>query len=175
MENKKQNHINIARKLKALADGGVDGERESAREILKNYMRVKNLKWEDIDDEATQNYKLRLKQDQEDLATAIYGHVVPDRRFELYHWRSGYMEMVCTKTEFIKIKDMCKHYWKAYQIEQKKFFNAFMAGNALWRNTEESKKWEDLTEEEQQAYEDMLALGAHLKVESNRTKLENKN
>ena len=57
-----EKYIILAKKLKALADKGIDGERVNAQKMLDTLMRKHNLTITDIEGEKTDDYFFSLNQ-----------------------------------------------------------------------------------------------------------------
>lgn len=69
---------NLAKKLLALAKGGVDGEAENAQMMLNNMLKKYNITIEDIDTEIVRECRYEILPKHQDLFFAICWEVIPN-------------------------------------------------------------------------------------------------
>lgn len=174
--------IELAKKMKALADKGVGGEKETAERKLKELMEKYNLSLEDIESEVVDHHFINLPDDpnQYRLLRQIIARVNIERRFygkfdkKTMKQVGGYSHSIkCTNSEFIEIMAMFDWYKVVLKKELDAFFYAFFSVNDLLvsRNSDDGEiSEEDRLKAEKAA---MMAMGLS-KDDSYRKRLENK-
>jgi len=144
-------HIELAKKLKALAERGVGGEKVNAEKMLNDLLKKHNLTIEDIDGEEISNHFFKIKKEDVNLLHQIiltvnyelklFGEIPAKdvRRFQM----DGNWFTKCTASEFVEIKAMFDFFSKAYKKELEIFFTAFIKANQLFpKKTKEENKQE---------------------------------
>jgi len=125
-------YIELAKKLKALADQGIEGEKENAIDKLDRLMKTHGITLEQIEGEKMSHECIEHKANNKYLAyqcvfkvlgtnVSIWGH--------RYKRTAFFVE--CTKAEYIEIITNLEHYWELYQKESKLFFKAFILRNKI--------------------------------------------
>lgn len=132
-------HIQLAKKLKALADKGVGGEKTNATTMLNNLLKKHNLTIEDIEGEEKKDYFFKLKPEDLQLWNQIihkvnweikcYGEF-PKKKIKELNLRGNYM-ITCTVSEYIEIETMLEIYTRLYKEELEIFYTAFCTANDL--------------------------------------------
>lgn len=154
--------IELAKKLKALADRGVGGEKVNAEKFLSNFLKKHNISFEDIEDEKIEHYFFKIEPRYRNLLNQIikkidyslniYGEV-DAKTIKAYKMKGNYFTE-CTASQFVLIDSMFNFYKSIYEEELDVFFTAFCTANKLLIEVpeEQQKTISDLTPEELQRY-----------------------
>ena len=143
------NYIELCKKLKALSERGIGGEKINAQKMLDSLMKRHNISIEDIEGEKTQDYFLNVKNDQEEqLCQQIVKRV--NRKIKTYNRLKqsdvkrfkllGNYIIECTASEYVEIESMFSIYNRLYKSEIVIFFRAFCTANDLLVVVDESDK-----------------------------------
>ncbi len=175
-------YIELAKKLKALADKGVGGEKTNAEKMLNDLMKKHGIKIEDIEGEATNDYFFKVDDEFKDLFFQIVKSVnrdIPAYRYPKnvvrQHKLKGNHEIKCTIAEYIEIEQSFDIYTKLYKEELKTFYEAFVHANRIYpKATEEEKKSiHDLSDEEREAWMKKVLMAQNIKKANIRKQLSN--
>lgn len=156
-------HIELAKKLKALADRGVGGEKLNAKKMLNALMKKHHITIEDIEGEKQKEYFLKLDSTQiklfNQIAKKINRNIKIHGEFTKKHIRQyklkGNFMIICTPCEFIEIEGKYDFYSKLYTSELSIFFTSFLKANDLLLSPtddnyvpteEELEKWKRIEE-----------------------------
>lgn len=158
------NIINLAKKLKALSEKGVGGEKVNADRMLKRMMAKHGLTIEDVEGEKT-NYayfKVNLIQAQ------IFGQIVSSvlgSKFSTYtdKRKRGYRLLLITATQAIEIEMKYSFYWKLYKDELEIFRHAFIATNNIYDPDADKVDVGALTPEEQAEIRRVAQMAENIK------------
>ncbi len=132
-------HIELAKKIKALVDQGVDGEKISASTLLEKLIQKHNITLEDIEGEYVMDYFFNFPKSDHTLWYQIvkcvnfnikcYGEF-PAKVMKSHSLKGNHM-ITCTPSEYIEIEAKFNFYKKLYESEAKIFFDAFLKANNL--------------------------------------------
>ncbi len=141
--------LEIAMKLKALADRGVGGEKSNATEMLKRYMEKHDLTSEDIGSDALLELEVTYKRGMKDLTIQIAKHVTGGKAsvWEYVADTRGCLCVECTRVHHVEIQCMIDFYTVKFKEEQKIFYKAFIHKNKLGVNSEGKERSEPTPEE----------------------------
>lgn len=143
--------IELAKKLKALADRGVDGEKENAAEMLGKFMEKHKLSLEDIEGEKKRRRRFKVLADQKIFFNQICSNVL-GRNYRVESTGQAIYKVVeVTDAEYVEILAKYEFYWKHYQKEQEIFYKAFIQKNQLYRKeTDEERRQRQEREHERE-------------------------
>lgn len=154
-------HLELGRKIKALVDRGVRGEKQAAENMLNALLKKHNISIEEIEGDKIEPYYFNLKNDEHELWYQIVKHVnylikcygeFPEKLIKDHRLGGNYM-IECSASNYVEIEAKYSFYNKLYKEELEVFFSAFlMANNLLVDNPninqdiselsiEEFKKW----------------------------------
>lgn len=150
--------LELAKKLKALADRGVDGEKESAQAMLEKLMAKHGITIDMIETPDIGDHQF-LMEDKDyrfwrQVVSSVLGKgydvfVFPiDRRNRRKLKR---YQIRCTGAQAIEIQAKFDFFKKIYEDEQEIFYSAFIQKNKLYakpKEGEEDRDAPDLTPEE---------------------------
>ena len=179
----RQDIIDRLKKIKALSEKGVGGEKGSAERHLEELMRKYGITEEDLNEEeiaverffnACENTALFVQ-----IVCKIFGKKSSlykrkiKREYRLYFTNNGELgdvdfthSVVCTKAEFLEIKFYYETYLADYKKQLDVFFYAYLDKNNLLLPCDENKQ---PTEEE-----DKIALNALMMQQGIEKKVINK-
>lgn len=165
-------HIELARKIKALSDKGVGGEKANAEKMLLDLMKKHNLKIEDIEGEDKKDYFFKVDDEYNSLFFQIVKSVNRDinvyrfpKNIVRQHRLKGNHEIKCTVAEYIEIEQSFDIYTKLYKEELKTFYEAFIHANNIYpKSTEEEKKSiNDLSADEKSQWIKKVLMAQNIK------------
>lgn len=155
--------IQLAKKLKALADRGTGGEKINAETMLNALMKKHNISIEDIEGEKQEHYFMNLDATEVKIFNQIAKHVnrslivygeFPKNEIRKYKLTGNYM-VKCIPSEYIEIEAKYTFYIKLYKSELSIFFSSFLKANDLLLtptgeeqepSKEELEKWKRINE-----------------------------
>lgn len=172
-------HIELAKKLKALADKGIGGEKINAEKMLSLLLKKHKLIIDDIEGEKTENYFFKIKKGDARLLNQIVKRVnhnlslygeFPAKKVKQLGLKGNYMT-TCTAFEFIEIESMFDIYQKLYNSELNIFYSAFLKANDLLVKSPDCKSTKDLTHEEYEEWLRINEMASKIKKENFRKQL----
>jgi len=130
MENKA---TELAKKLKALAERGIGGEKINAEIALKRLLKKHNISLEDIEEETKYRRYIKVPKSKEKLFHQICANVL-GRDFSVYGnpRKPGFSIIDLSNSDFLEIEAKYKFYLKCYQEELDVFYLAFVQKNNLF-------------------------------------------
>lgn len=173
-------HIDLAKKLKALADKGVGGEKTNAEAMLKELMKKHGISLTDIEDEKIEDYYFTLEENEFSLWRQIVGHVnnsiivygkFPKSLMKKYNLTGNYM-IQCTASEYIEIEAKNNFYQRLYLEELGVFYKAFIMANHLEAKSKGKDK--EMTPKELEEYYRANRMASGIKVGQFMKQLEQK-
>ena len=158
------------RKLQALAERGVGGEKETAIAMLKRLMRKHGIKAEEIGADrflrrrfefTTKEHKLFVLQ----CIASVIG--TTGRSYTTQRGKRGVLFVELTTAEHLECIILIDHYWKHWVREREIFYDAFIQSNRLFAKREDGRKAEpiELSPEELARIRRMMELMNITKVE----------
>lgn len=151
------NKTELLQKIKALADRGVDGERESAQALLSRLMKQYGISEAELEEECRETAWFRYSQETERrLLIQIIYMVTGNMAFRCVGGYSGRtrkeMGIDCTAAERLEIEANYEFFKAAMEAELEIFYSAFANKNRLFPSPDKCppKYEEDLTPEERE-------------------------
>lgn len=150
-----QKIINLARKLKALADRGVGGEKETAYHMLTRLMKQHGITFDDIDGIERVQHEFFVNDNQYKFFRQVVASVI-GAPFSVFHLKGDRRKrkprfIDCTNAEAVEIQAKFDFFWRAYQEEENIFYRAFVQKNHLYTkpdNSDQESEAEELSDEE---------------------------
>lgn len=141
--------IELAKKLKALSDRGVGGEKLNASKKLEQIMKKHGLSIEDIEGERKNYTYFKVDKIQHQLFIQIVSSVL-GIGFELMKDRRkrGQFVLFLTAFEAVEIQMKYDFYWKLYKDELDIFTSAFIAKNDIYHPNGNKVNPDELSKEE---------------------------
>jgi len=133
-------HIELAKKLKALAEKGVGGEKINAEKMLNDLLKKHNISIEEINGEKLEDYYFKIIDKYSwtllyqivkkvNLSIRCFGEI-PKNKIREYKLKGNYL-IECTASEYIEIEAKYDFYLKLYKSELNTFLSAFIEANDL--------------------------------------------
>lgn len=171
--------IDLLRKIKALADKGVGGEKETAQERLQFLMKKHGISYDDISDTVRKTFKIRLRKEDFRLFNQILGNVCGNRTNYEFHrtkyFPTGFFdsyEVKCTDSQWLEVNAKFDFYLKAYKDNLELMYSAFIHKNNLYVEREGDDDTE-LTPEEMDRLLKMVAMASGLQDHTFQKRLTN--
>jgi len=167
-------YIELAKKIKALADRGVDGEKDNAEKLLKEIMQKHNISIEDLEDEKIESFYFNIPTYSHDLEFKIfhqltgifglktYGKFLP-KTIKEYGLKGNYM-IECSKIVYIEIKAKYEFYCQQFKTRLDEFFYAFCMKNNLL--VPSKKTTDDINPEERKKMINAMKLSRELEADN---------
>lgn len=131
--------IELAKKLKALAERGVGGEKTNAEKMLADFIAKHNISMDDIEQDKIDHYFFTVKPEHQTLlhqivkkvnaSLSLYGPLPKDVMKRVKAKGNVFTE--CTLAEYIEIESMFNLYGSLYDEELDVFYRAFCTANDL--------------------------------------------
>lgn len=173
---KESSILELLKKLKRLADSGVDGEKENAVEKLEMLMKKHGITWDMIDDNVPKRREFKVHKNDERFFFQTISSVVGSRGYRTYYGESKkairryIFEM--TDLEFIEFDSKYHFYLEKYKSDLEIFYQAYIQKNELYRKPtdEDDKQITPLTEKEKEEIKKirlmMFGMESHKVVKS---------
>lgn len=175
--------IELAKKLKALADKGIGGEKETAEKMLQQLRYKHQISMEDIEGELLKDYWFNISKADFQLwyqvvrkvyyEVKIYGPIPEDKikNFKL----AGNCMVSCTAAEYIEIEGMYHFYKRLYMEELDVFFSAFCTANDLLVTdpNQRERSLSEVTQQEVEEYFRIKSMSAKIKTGQFKKQLHN--
>ena len=149
--------IELAKKLKALAEKGIGGEKTNAEKMLNDLLQKHNLSIEEIEGEKKQDFYFNiLDKNSWKLLYQIIKHVnfeircfgeIPKEKVEHHKLKGNYL-IEATVCEYVEIEAKFDFYYRLYKEELDTFLSAFIEANDLGVDNPNLTVKEELSKEE---------------------------
>lgn len=138
----------LLRKIKALAQSGVGGERESANAILEKLMEKYGIEESELGQEAVELNWFKFKSDLEAklLSQVMYMVVGPCQEYvrrDAMGCRMRQRGVCCTKAQAIEIEYCYSFYKDALNEELQDFYTAFLYKHMIFPSTQPESQDDD--------------------------------
>ncbi len=146
--------IQLAKKLKALADRGVDGEKINAEKMLQKIMKQHNLSMEDVEGEKKERAYFKVDKLQEQIFYQVVTSVVgSDYDSYTNPHKRGKIILLVTASEAIEIQMKYDFFWKLYHEELLIFRHAFIVKNRIFHPEGKTIDMDELSPEEKERHQ----------------------
>lgn len=142
-------YIELARKLRALAEKGVGGERVNAEQQLRNLMEKHGFTIDDLEAEETKYHLFQVPHHHKKLFKQIaYSVLGFGFRFAELNDTPDEMAVETTAAKAVEIESKFQFYMSAWEEELDLFFLAFVKKNDLYHDSAPTATARDLSLEE---------------------------
>lgn len=129
-EMSRERAIKLAKKLKALADRGIDGEKNNARERLNSLLKEHGLEEYQIAD-GLRTFERTTLNEGSVFLTHIIKSVNPDARINVKQRKTQLiMEVVLSDIEYKEVRQKYKFFWRGYNRARKLLLASYI--NKHW-------------------------------------------
>lgn len=144
-------YLELAKKLKALAEQGVGGEKANAEMQLKKLMAKHNISLEELETNTKSwcLFKLKRGYRSRNLFFQIATHVLALSSFT-YRGKQNQVEIECTPEQRIEIECKYAFYLSALFVDEKIFYRAFVQKNKLFNPAGGTQQIGELSEKDRQ-------------------------
>lgn len=159
--------IQLAKKLKALADRGIGGEKQNAETMLKALMEKHSITMDMIDENNLAEHTFELEDKDRKFWKQVVASVI-GTSYELFtypydrrhHRKVKRYTIKCTPSDYIEIQAKYDFFTKAYEDELEIFYSAFIQKNKLYAKSkgDDNKDQPDMTPEEMDKLYRMLEM-----------------
>ena len=167
----------LIKKIKALADGGVGGEKENAQKLLAELMLKYNITEEEIAEETVKDFdfiKPKFFMAGELMVQVLYSivgkEIGEDKGIYCLKGCRKYF-IRCTTAEFLEFEAKFNFYMFHFKKEAKRFYSAFLQANKIFPPDEKAREHK---EDYQLSKEDvaMLMLAENLEKHEYRLQID---
>lgn len=159
--------LELAKKLKALAERGEGGEKINAEEQLKRLVEKYNLELDDIENVRVQ-YRIFKFEDSNEIhkkfVKQIISSVIGDKNFYYAGLIHNNWAVEIDDFQYVEISEKIDFYWPMFKADLEIFYTAFIQKNELTLIVDEDKM-PKFTEQEieklRQAYRMMQTMQKH--------------
>lgn len=137
----------LLKKLKALSEQGVGGEKVNARRKLAELMRKYNITEDDLDDDTLVECEFKYKTDVEKtlLIQTIYKVTNEFNMYGFTNCRTGrtikrLIGCECTKSQKIEIEFLFDFYKRVYEKDVKLFLESFIQKHCIFGKLKDGEK-----------------------------------
>lgn len=125
--------IELAKKLRELAQRGIGGEKTNAERLLAKIMSEHGISLESLESVKRYREQFRCKVEHRFLLAQV-AYMILGSGAEIYKDRRGpsYMQAECTPAEKLEIEAVFDFYKRAYEADLKIFRKAFMQKNQIF-------------------------------------------
>lgn len=165
-------YIELAKKIKALAEKGIDGEKQNAEKLLQSLMKKHNISIEDLENEKIEMFYFKIESYSHDLEFRILNQLCGMFELKVYgkftaklireYKLPGNYGIDCSKAVYLEIKAMHDFYCHRMKKRLDEFFHAFCIKNDLLVPEKESNSYKQLTKEEKQTWLNALNISRTL-------------
>jgi len=143
--------IQLAIKLKALADRGVNHERVKAEALLNKLLAKHNMSINDLEIIESKWQEFKVKLYQRNFFNYIVDNVLGTEWEQRQHEtkKSSYY-VFCSNLEAIEIEGKFEFYWRIFQNDIATFMKAFIRENKLFPKNPEYIEYEKLDEKQRE-------------------------
>ena len=145
-------YLDLAKKIKALADRGIGGEKVNAQLLLDKIMKEHNITIEQLEGVVIGNYYIKVKVEDRQLFSQIVATILgSESGVWQTRYKPKYRMVKTTSYNAIQINAKFKFYLLAFNNELKAFKSAFIMANNLYPEDGAIQDEDNLTEEEKEA------------------------
>lgn len=165
--------IELAKKLKALADRGIGGEKINAEKMLNDFIKKHNIKLEDIEKEDINDYFFKIdennlllfrliRQITTKVSKEIKKYLFNKKTIRQYKLSGNYM-ISCTLYEYIEIKNTFDIMSKLFEKELEVFYTSFLYANDLLIEPDADSDISKYSEEEIEQFNRAVKMSNNIK------------
>lgn len=150
--------IELAKKIKVLAEKGEGGEKRNAEAMLADLMRKYGISAEQVESPVVKRYYFQAKGINHDILTQCVVSTNYELRDKFWTVKTMYRKThgdclcECTAAEYIEISQKYDLYKKLYKKELDVFFRAFCTANDLLGTPPKMQTTDDLTDKERDEF-----------------------
>lgn len=142
--------LELARKLHALSQRGVYGEKVNAEVALKRLLKRHGIEEWELVGETQRVFQFSYRKMEQRFVWQVICNVIGKRRDVRYNSHERYFSVKLTAAEHVEVSIKLDHYWQLLKEERELFYSAFIQANKLYTKSDpdEVKDAEPPTPEE---------------------------
>ena len=161
MSNEK--YVELAKKLKELAERGVGGEAINARFMLNNLLKKHGITLDEIEEDKVSDHRIKWERSYVQLLAQVTSTVIGKSNvYSRLHNKRTQFFIRCTPAQFIEIEAKACFYLEAYKKEQARHYTAFIYANNLFPANGSNAEPRELSPEELAELRKALALAEQM-------------
>lgn len=164
--------LDLAKKMKALADKGVGGEKANAVDMLEKIMEKHNLTMEDIEGEKKDHHYFKVSTKQEEIFWQVARSVIGKCESFINKKKPGYFIFELTALEAVELQMKYDFYWRLYEEEFEIFRAAFIQRNSIFHPDGKQIDPNDLSPKEREKAMRVIEMSQKIKNEVFRKQLK---
>lgn len=165
--------LDLARKLHALAERGVGGEKENAATMLTRLIKKHGLSLDELTTETVKKRHFTYKGEaHKGFVLQVITHVTGNRTYYKYKGVRNELATEMTTAQHLEVAMKLEHYWPLLQEKQKLMYEAFIQANKLFRQRTSDEPRPEPTPEEIARYLELRRMMGVAEVESPTKRLE---
>lgn len=164
--------LELAQKLKALAERGVGGEKTNAIAALEALLKKHNISEEELEDPITKRYRIYVPFKKRTIFNQVFKMIAGTQEMYILRSKPNTYVQELTALQFIEVEATFDFYWKAYEEELAIFEQAFIQKNQLFDPKGPVRELDELTPEEQAKARKMLAMADQIEKQKMDKRIE---
>lgn len=129
--------LSLAKKLKALSDQGVGGEKTNAATMLESLMKKHSITMDMLSENEVKQHEFRLELEKKRFFLQVVASVVGRERSYLSFYpkdraKKRHYFIDCTPQEAVEIQGKFDFFWKKWEDELDVFYSAFIQQQRLY-------------------------------------------
>lgn len=155
----------LAKKLKALAERGVDGEKINAEKLLNKLLAEHNISLEEINSDVVRErcFSFKDNKHRKFIHQIIASVVGSEYRAFCFKGVRGKMYIELNDADYIEVEMKLDIFWREYLRQEKLFYQAFVQKNQLYTKETGETPEREYSEEELNNIREMLEIAAGMK------------
>lgn len=162
--------IELAKKLKALAEQGIDGEKQNAITMLQAMMKKHGITMEMINENDAKDHEFITSNDKQvqrffmQIIANVLGKNKKAGKYVRHPRGKERWFAYCTPSEAIEIQARFDFFWPIWEKEVDIFYAAFIQTNRLYRkpSNDDEKEEKELSQQEKERLFKMMNLMANM-------------
>lgn len=153
-----QEKVDLAKKLLALAQFGIEGEKANAQKMLEDFLLKHNLDLDNLEDVRRTRYYLEINPKYQRLFSQIVFAYFDDRDIYISKDNSDELVLELTKLESVELKVKYEFFRDLFDKEYEIFYHAFIQKNKILPDTAGYHDWSKMTEQEKEEQRRILEM-----------------
>ena len=143
-------YIQLCKKLKALSEQGVGGEKYNAKSHLDRLMKKHGITEFDLEEDSATRRVVMIEKKHLQLFFQVLSTILGKNAAVYKSSKRNHYEFDCTNLEYTELFSKFDFYVKCFETETKLFFSAFIMRNKLFPKDTPVKSVQELTQKERE-------------------------
>ena len=154
--------LNLIKKLKALSERGVGGEKFNAKAQLDKFLKKYGITLADLESEDIKEMKFKVPK-AHNLLFIHVAYSVMLANFTYATVGTSTLYFKCNEAQATEIRMKFEFFKRAYLKQQKIFFRAFLQRNMLVRIPDDDEPEKELTDKEREEIKEIVHMASSMK------------